>query len=158
MDPEVHATMRWQVYEANVQAYRSQALTTQSILLAVGAILLRSFGLSFFAVLVIAMLSTWWVFFPVIFARSAIVDYHKVHMSRKVAADGQRATSATQDFLAEKEYARLFNVKLRKVVYASMAVELGGKTHRLTRLKLDVFLPLMLSSVWVFYVISGLRK
>lgn len=105
-------TEQWAVFESNVQAHRGLALSAQGLFLAVGAILIdRAFPLV--AVFFLAMAATWWVFFPVIFARSAIVDFHKFNFGAHYDREGLPADDETTDFLLEVEYARTGTRTLR---------------------------------------------
>jgi hypothetical protein len=162
MDGQHDATDQWTTYEGNVQAYRGLALSAQGLFLAVGAILLGTESLvPLVAVLCLSMLATWWVFFPVIFARTAIVDFHKFHLGRRFDRSGNPATAATTDFLREKEYARVTDRDLRRKVYDALTEEErrepgvaapAFRTMRQTRLKLDLVMPAMFTVTWVIFV------
>lgn len=148
---------QWATYESNVQAYRGLGMSAQSLFLAVGAILL-GFGMKipFFAVFVMAMIAAWYVFFPVIFARTAIADYHKFDLRNRFARDGNPSTGAEGDFLREKEYARVWGGgALRRTVYSGMRLPGAPafRTMRDTRRKLDVIMPALVSAVWVIFAV-----
>lgn len=155
MDDEHDPTGLWSTYEGNVQAYRGLALSAQSLFLAVGAILLDGdLTVPFVTVFALAMVSTWWVFFPVIFARTAIVDYYKFHLGRRIDRLGQRADSDTTDFLVDKEYARVTNWSLRRKVYRQVSPSF--RTMRLTRVKLDLVMPVLLTITWGIFLAYAL--
>ncbi|MBS1675705.1 MAG: hypothetical protein JSS74_17285 [Actinobacteria bacterium] len=150
------ADSQWSTYESNVQAYRGLSMSAQSLFLAVGAILL-GFGMKipFFTVLAMAIISTWYVFFPVIFARTAIADYHKFNMERRFARNGERASDPAEP-LREKDYANVLHGRaLRRKVYAGM--QLPGQppfhTLRETRRKLDLIMPGLVTLVWIIFAL-----
>jgi hypothetical protein len=154
-DPDV----QWSVYEANVQAYRGLSISSQSLFLAVGAILLGADSVGpFLAVLVLAQLTTWYIWFPVIYARTAIVDYHKYDLGEKIDSAGKVMTPTTppSDRLNEREYARSTNFKLRRAVRDSLVAVSGQpfRTLRTTRFKIDVLLPAMFAVVWAIFAVD----
>jgi hypothetical protein len=155
---------QWAVYEASVQAYRGLSLSSQSLFLAVGAILLSlEIPVPFFTVMALALASTWYVWFPLIFARTAIVDYHKFQLAKRFDQDGNLFSVSLRDdsnyFLREKDYAATGNRVLRGRVYNGLT-ESGGprfRTMRMTRKKIDLYLPIFFTIVWTIfagYVIS----
>ena len=74
---------KWAVYEANVQSYRSNMLSSQSFLLAVGAILFDKPWHLIVCVAIIAFLQIWYIWFRVIYSRLKIVDYYKFDIGNK---------------------------------------------------------------------------
>jgi hypothetical protein len=105
------------------------------------------------------MVSTWYIWFPAIFARTAIVDYHKFELAQQFDEDGRRYTLSLKnpgtEYLREKEYAKTTNLALRRRVYAALTLSdnVPFRTMRLTRMKIDLFLPLFLTAVWVIFAI-----
>jgi hypothetical protein len=147
---------QWATYEANVQAYRGLAMSAQSLYLAVGAILLGAdLTLPFFAVMVMALVTAWYVFFPVIFARTAIVDFHKFNLRNRFDRDGNRVGEVPPDNrLLERHYASVWTGRaLRKRVYSQIEMPNGQRfsTLRQTRWKLDVFVPGVVTIVWFIF-------
>jgi len=162
MESNHAGTEQWAIYEGNVQAYRGLAISAQSLFLAVGAILLEDLELPFTAAMAFALVATWWIFFPVIFARTAIVDFHKFDLGSRFDRDGRPASSGTGEGLREDEYGRVLNLSLRRRVYehvtADRRARLGSdaepfRTMRQTRRKLDVFLPAIFTAVWVIFAV-----
>lgn len=151
---------QWSTYESNVQAYRQMSIAAQSLYLAVGAILLSAdTAIAFFVTMAMALLTTWYVFFPVIFARCAIADYHKFNMRERFDSRGNRVdTPSGQDFLLERAYANLLRgSKLRRAVAAALGSQ--GKPFRVlrqTRVKLDLVLPASFTLVWLIFGIDML--
>ena len=120
-DRQISPDSSWSTYESNVQAYRQLGLQAQSLYLAVGAILLTfGYGIPFFAVFALAMLSAWYIYFPAIFARTAIVDFHKYQLAKDFTRSGHVfADSDTgEEALFERDYARVGDGQIRRTVYA----------------------------------------
>ncbi len=157
--PSLSRESTWSVYEAGVQAYRSLVLSAQAIYLAVGALLLQDDQTGpLIGMFVVAMVTSWYIGFPVIFARTAIVDFHKHALGSTFDARGDRVPEGEQPeaWLQERAYARTTAWGLRRRVYAGMRIEHPGfRTLRLTRLKLDVLLPGLMTGVWVVYLVSA---
>ncbi|MFV0496089.1 hypothetical protein [Mycobacterium sp.] len=151
----ISSDTQWNTYETNVQAYRGLSISAQSLYLAVGAILLtQGDKLPFFTTFALAMTTMWYVFFPVIFARTAIVDFHKYSFRDRFTEVGELRTSSDDLPLSERTYANLWRGrKLRKRVASLVDMPEGKpfRTIRQTRLKLDVFLPVSMTVVWVAF-------
>ncbi|WEK14840.1 MAG: hypothetical protein P0Y48_06520 [Candidatus Microbacterium phytovorans] len=148
---------QWSTYEANVQSYRGLSMSAQSLYLAVGAILLGvGDKLPFFTVLVLAMVTTWYVFFPVIFARCAIVDFHKFDLGSRYNAHGEVRESRDDSRLSERAYANLWRgraLRARVASHIDMPAGQRFRTMRQTRLKLDLFIPVSVTVVWVVFAL-----
>ena len=152
---------QWATYQADVQSYRGFAMTAQSLHLVVGAILLAAgMRMPFFVVLLLAMVSLWGIFFPVIFARTAVEDYHKYNFRDRFDSDGNEVTDGS-DFepLIERAYARfLEGRRLRKRVYAQMHRHMPEgerfRTIRQTRARLDLMLPISITVVWAAFAVA----
>lgn len=171
MDSDHDAQTQWAVYDANVQAYRGLSVTTQSLLLAVGAIVLDDgdslilLGLLF----LVAMTVSWYVFFPPIFARTAIVDFHKYRLGERFSDKGGPLDSSEDtEPLREKRYAEvsLRGHQLRRRIYGALTEEIRDaygpdaapfRTLRPTRLKFDLVLPLLISLMWIGFLIAGIH-
>jgi len=148
---------QWSTYEANVQSYRGLAMSAQSLYLAVGAILLGvGDKLPFFTVLVLAMVTTWYVFFPVIFARCAIVDFHKFNLGSRFDVHGDLRATEADSRLLERAYANLWRgraLRARVGAQIEMPARQRFRTMRQTRLKLDLFIPISVSIVWIVFAL-----
>jgi len=148
---------QWATYEANVQAYRGLSMSTQSVFLAVGAILLDvGFKVPFFVMFGLAMIATWYVFFPAIAARTRIVDFHKFELDRLLLRDGTLAgddASEETDRLREREYAHGTNRELRARVAQTLRDAGFPRPTQWgpTRFKLDVVLPLLTTAAWIVF-------
>ena len=152
----LQATDQWSVYEANVQSYRNMAMSSQSLYLTAGAIFLGNHeSVALFAIMTLALVTQWFIWFPVIFSRTAIVDFHKFNLGERFNADGLKRANAEDAQLDERKYANTRAHALRKTVYAGM-IELGYKdfrTMRMSRTKIDFYLPLMLTTLWIVFAV-----
>ncbi len=151
----------WSVYEANVQAYRSNFLSSQSLLLAAGAIMYDKNVHIFCTIAAVAIFQMWYIWFRVIVSRVFIVDYHKFSLGKFFDENGNLVEGGTTTLpLNEKVYAS--NRAIRKKVNSSISRTGKIKDHahtynghftniRLTRLKLDVLLPISLTAIWIVF-------
>lgn len=166
-ESHIDPASKWGVYESNVQAYRGLSLSSQSLYLAVGAILLEGeLRAPLVIMFVVAMATAWLIWFPVIFARTAIVDFHKHNLAEHVNVKGGRldkdaepgSDAATP--LRERDYARVGNRSLRRSVYASVQPEIpeipNFRTMRQSRMKIDGWMPVLITIVWIAFLIHGL--
>ena len=157
------ATAKWAVYEANVQAYRRMSLTTQSILLAVGAIMYDKPPAIIGALSGLALLLTWWIFFRVIYSRTLIVDYFKRQIGLKYGLDSQqrvRKLTGNMAPITERQYVAMFS-SIRKKVNAYISEHEMEDGHRFTnlrwtRIKMDIIVPGVLSLIGTGMTISKL--
>jgi hypothetical protein len=132
--------LQWSVYEANVQSYRNTFNASQSMLLAFGALLYEKNIYLFSLIAVTAVILIWFVWFRVITKRTLIVDYHKIFIDPKYDIPPKD--------IGEKEY--VDNKTARKEFNAIA----GMKTNwRLTRIKMEVVLPVVYSLMWIFMLL-----
>jgi hypothetical protein len=128
----------WAVNESLLQSYRSTFIASQSFLLVVGSILLNDdikpcWLLGFVSISALVMI--WVVWFRVVVSRARAVDYYKFQLVTEVAAH--------PDFCKSEE-AYISNKDARE----KMNVAAGKKNWRLTRKKVDLFLPVLFSIIW----------
>ena len=149
---------QWSTYESNVQAYRSNFLSSQSILLAVGAIVLeqKSF-LVFIIVFLLAIVQIWYIWVRAIIVRCCIVDFHKFNMSTLFDKDGNCVSNPSEP-LREKDYATI--TRTRKKVNDGMTKMMGEKfvNIRLTRFKFDILIPAMMTIIWCAFALYLLSE
>lgn len=131
---------RWNINETLLQSYRSIFISSQSFLLAVGAIVSGKSPLVLYAVAAISLLMIWGIWFPVVRSRHRIVDYYKHGMALPETKRSELCT--------EKQY--VHDDELRKKANALFGVE---SNWRPTRKKLDLMMPVLVSSVWIVLVI-----
>ncbi len=148
---------QWSTYESNVQAYRGLSMSVQSLYLAVGAILLGvGDNLPFFTVFALAMVTTWYVFFPVIYARCAIVDFYKFALESRFDANGAARENAGDTHLSPRAYADVLRGRaLRARVASQIEMSTGERfrTMRQTRVKLDLVVPSSVTIVWIVFAL-----
>ena len=139
---------KWSTYEANVQSYRSNLFSTQSILLAVCAFLLDrnsmilTIGISF-----IGLFQMWYIWFRVILTRVLIVDFYKNDLNIKYNNKGKQISDCN-DPLKEKTYIK--NKKIRQNINLNEGI---GNNIRMTRFKLDVLIPISISIIWIIFIL-----
>jgi len=128
----------WIVNESCLQSYRSIFISSESFLLAVGAIVSDKGIWVLVVTAAISVSMIWFVWFPVVRARHRIVDYWKYRAALRIVPS---------TLCSEKDY--VLNKKLRGEANAA----LGIKTNwRPTRWKIDFLTPVLFSAVWVVLV------
>lgn len=132
---------KWGLNEQLLQSYRSAFISSQSFILAVGAIVWGKSLVVLWITAVIGIAMIWAVWVRVVVARHKIVDYYKHGSELK---DEDRLKLCTVD-----EYVHC-SIMRRK---ANDLFKL--KTNwRETRVALDAFLPLAFSVVWVALLLT----
>ena len=145
---------KWSTYEANVQAYRSNFLSSQSILLAVGAI---SLGKIFYLTLMISIIGLfhmWVIWFRVIIIRTRIVDYHKFGFKKLFDNEGN-LSNQNYNYLQEIIYSNNWKVRFKVNKNYSNIWERKPKKFtnlRTTRIKLDLLIPITLTLIWLMFI------
>jgi hypothetical protein len=124
---------RWSINESLLQSYRSIFISSQSFLLAVGAIVSGKSDVVLYATAAISLIMIWAIWFPVVRSRHLIVDYYKFGM---------------MDFCGEDDYVNKSDV--RNNANKQFKIETNW---RKTRKKLDLYTPILVSLVWVVLVI-----
>ncbi len=134
---------RWSVNEALLQSYRSIFMTSQSFLLAVGAIVSGKDLVVFLALFVVGLVTIWGVWFPVVRARHRIVDYYKYGATLDAS---QRAA-----LCSERQY--VHDASLRKQANALFGIDTNWRP---TRIKMDLLMPVLFSFVWSVLLVHEL--
>ncbi len=124
----------WGIHEANMQSYRSIMLSSQSLLLAVGAILIEKTSLVLVPIAAIAIFQLWYIWFRVIYSRMKIVDYYKFEMYKTKKYD-------VNQYVCDRNIRSKLNNKY----------SVKG-TFRPTRIKLDIILPITINLVWIIII------
>lgn len=159
-----HERSEWALYDANVQSYRSSMISSQSLLMAVAAIFYDSHDSIVLAICLVGLIIQWYIWFRVIRSRTLIADYHKFNymfeLSKKLNSKGEafKEGSEGETHLSEKNY---LDHKVQSKASDWLA-EITGETKykkkfRLTRLKLDLILPLLFSVIWVIISLKSIR-
>ncbi|MDP1559473.1 MAG: hypothetical protein Q8K59_04955 [Nitrosomonas sp.] len=131
---------KWSINETLLQSYRSIFISSQSFLLAVGAIVSGKNHIVLYAIAAISLLMIWAIWFPVVRARHRIVDYYKF---------GARLPEAERTKLcSEKQY--VHDHELRKTTNNLFGIETNWRP---TRKKLDFMMPVLVSSVWAVLIV-----
>ncbi len=144
----------WSVYEANVQSYRNFFISSQTFLLAVGAILLDKSSFLLVLVALIGVIEIWYIWFRVVAARIYIVDYYKFSFDDLYDNSGQPLKEGNEK-LHYSTYCS--NQKLRKKVNQQFTNHKGWnrsdkfRNFRLTRIKIDIILPVLFTLVWAAF-------
>ena len=133
-------TEKWSINETLLQSYRSIFISSQSFLLAVGAIVSGKSQIVFYAIAAISLLMIWAIWFPVVRARHRIVDYYKYGA---VLSESKRS-----ELCSEEQY--VHDYRLRKKANELLGIR---NNWRHTRKKLDLLMPALISSVWLVLVI-----
>jgi hypothetical protein len=134
----------WAVNESLLQSYRSISVSSESFLLAVGAIAAGKSVLVLLGTAALALILIWLIWFPVVRARHRVVDYHK-HV---IQLDEQ----ARSKLCTEHEY--VHDSKLRKRANDLFGIK---SNWRATRVKLDLLVPLLFTCMWFILLIYGLN-
>jgi hypothetical protein len=130
----------WSINETLLQSYRSIFISSQSFLLAVGAIVLEKNNIVLFLLAGLSLFMVWFIWFPVVLSRHKIVDYYKY-------GSGLSQIDRTQ-LCSEHEYVhdRKRRDKANKLF--------GIRTNwRKTRWKIDLLIPIFISVIWIILII-----
>ena len=132
---------RWSINESLLQSYRQIFISSQSFLLAVGAIASGKSTVVLVVTAAVSLLMIWAIWFPVVRARHLIVDYHK---------HGASLPEPTRsDLCSERDY--VHNRELRRMANVTLGIETNWRP---TRLKVDLMTPVLFSCVWVVLILN----
>ena len=134
---------KWSIHETLLQSYRSIFISSQSFLLAVGAIVSGKSPMVLYAISAISILMIWAIWFPAVRARHRIVDYYKY---RAELIKSKRL--ALSRLCSEKEY--VHDYELRKKANELLGIR---SNWRPTRMKLDLLTPVLICSGWLVLVV-----
>ena len=127
---------KYQANEDLLQSYRSIFISSESFLLAVGAIFLEKSFLLLLITSVVGLIMIWFLWFPIVHARHLIVDYYKFQAMGSFPENGSVCT--LHDYV--------HNRTLRKKANKTLGIK---SNWRETRVKVDLYLPILFSIVWV---------
>ena len=130
---EKERLQKWDTNENLLQSYRSIFISSQSFLIAVGAILLDSKTPWWLLpiVFIAAIMIIWVLWFQVVSARAKIADIYKHNLLENFD------TQSITQYLKDKRFRKAVNLKH------------GIKNWRETRLKVDLVLPIIFSIIWI---------
>ena len=145
----------WNTNESLLQSYRSVFLSSQSFFLAVGAILIDKDNrmlLSFVGV--VSLVQIWFIWFRVVYSRLLIVDYYKYggllnnNKIEELGGDSQYL-QADDKYVSDPVYRKKVNTIFKNGDFNFT------KNLRLTRIKIDVYIPITFTLVWVVFLLNG---
>lgn len=151
MQPDRVETARsaWQVYEANVQQYRSMSVTVQSFFLTVGSLVATSSRDGASAVAVMALVTTVgfihlvYIWHLPLRARHKVVDYYKFQLEAGLTSDQIRELEAMCN---SNRYVK--DPVMRAQVNRDVFKKPNMRVFRETRMKFDVFVAALYGVVW----------
>ncbi|MBN2351127.1 MAG: hypothetical protein JXD23_01055 [Spirochaetales bacterium] len=131
---------KWNTNETLLQSYRSIFISFESFLLAVGAIAARKNHFIICTLAIVGIISIWPIWFRVVQIRHRIVDYYKyaAHLPK----------SKLSKLCTEHEY--LSNINQRNFANSILGLK---SNWRVTRIKMDLVLPLLFTIVWIILVL-----
>ena len=155
----------WTLYDTNVQSYRSNMIASQSLLLAVAAIFYEKAVVLAIVICIVGLINQWYIWWRVIQSRAIISDFHKFNSLYELSIKVNNKGDVWEDgdlYLSEQTY--VSNRSVRQKANNWIVAQTGNKkfktNYRITRIKLDIILPIMFSIIWVlilwFSVISSL--
>lgn len=145
----------WSTYEANLQAYRSNFLASQSIMLAVGAIIIDKSKIAIILVAIIAVFQILYVWLPVIYYRFLLVDFHKYSLGERFDINGEFFESENKNPLTELVYCKnkVVRRKVNNYISTEVSRERSFSNWRETRRKIDLIIPISMIVLWVIYIL-----
>ena len=149
----------WSTYDSIVQDYRANMLASQSLLLAVEAILFERSILLEIIICAIGLFQLWYIWFAIIRARTIISDFHKFNalynFSKIININGDKSSEQNSLPLTEEKYVSDKTVRNRANYNLAEITKIPKlKTNfRITRLKLDVILPISFTIIWVILIV-----
>lgn len=155
---------KWTLYDSIVQSYRSNMIASQSLLLAVAAIMVEKNSLFNTVICIIGLIQLWYVWFRVIRSRTIISDFHKFNAQygfcEKINTDGDLRSTSNPANLTEEIY--VSNSKIRNKANNQLAIITGEEklrtNFRTTRKKLDYFLPFSFTIIWLMFLLFPLSN
>lgn len=134
---------KWGVNEGLLQSYRQIHISTQSIFIAIGAILLDYDGTGsiwmFLILAVVGIFMIWVIWYETVRVRALIVDYHKYHYLYL-----QEKQKEPDGVCSVDEYVK--NSAKREKTNKKLGIE---KNFRKTRVKIDQYLPGIFTIIWL---------
>jgi hypothetical protein len=144
---------KWSVNESLLQSYRSIFISSQSFLLAVGAVLVEQYPYLNIVIAGLSLLMIWWIWIPVVKARRRIVDYYKYALK----LNDEQSVLFLQRFI-EHDYVK--DGTQRREANQFLQEAIGEKKPitdlRETRKKIDIYLPIGFSIIWLLFIIISI--
>ena len=149
----------WSLYDSIVQSYRSNMIASQSLLLAVEAILFERSIFLEIVICIIGLIQLWCIWYAIIRVRTIISDFHKFNalynFSQIININGNKMSEGNALPLTEEKYVKDKIVRIRaNSKLAEIAQNDKLKTNlRITRLKLDVIMPISFTIIWIMLIV-----
>lgn len=134
---------KWSTNETLLQYYRTFFISSQSIIIAVGAILVESVLWFFVPIFLIGLYIIWGIWYPVVKARQKIVDYYKYSFELK--------RYSLILLCSEKEYVN--DESKRNAANKFFSINKKEKNWRKTRRKVDRNLPILFTIIWIILLL-----
>ena len=158
---------QWSVYDDMIQSYRSNMISSQSLLLAVAALFFSAStpesNTMTIVVCIIGLINQWFIWHRVIRARSFVADFHKhnakYELSLNINEDGEILKEGDTP-LTEHTYTtnRSVRKKANKWVAEKSNQIKFKRNYRTTRVKLDIILPIMFTIIWGMTLYLSLKQ
>lgn len=135
---------QWSSNETLLLSYRAIFMSTQSLFLVVGALgLVHHSHRLVYLMAGVSFLMIWFIWFPVVRARHKVIDYYKFST--------QLGEADRQSLCSEAEY--VHDATLRSKANLLFGISTSWRT---TRIKLDLYMPLLFSFVWSYLATSAM--
>lgn len=155
----------WSVYQSNLQTYRSNFISSQSLLLTAGAIVYDKNNCVFITIATVALFQMWYIWFRVIIARLYLLDFHVYNLHEHFDLKGNRIKPDISDNERLNEDTYVSNRTIRLKVNKAIPDLKKLKNHqhnyknefkniRLTRFKVDVLIPISLTIIWGVFIVT----
>ncbi len=134
---------KWGTNETLLQSYRIIFISSQSFLLAFGAILFDSNTPLWLLITIVALtfVVIWGLWFPVVRARGLIVDFYKFNIY--VNYPGREV-----NYVHDKKFRDKVNKEVKLPLHSNW---------RQTRIKIDILLPIYFTILWFVLILAKLQ-
>jgi len=134
---------RWGTNESLLQSYRIIFISSQSFLIAFGAILFDSNTPLWLLITIVALtfVVIWGLWLPVVRARGLIVDFYKFNIY--VNHPGRES-----DYVHDKKFRDKVNKEVKLPLHSNW---------RQTRIKMDILLPIYFTILWFVLILAKLQ-
>lgn len=131
---------RYNTNESLLQSYRSIFISSESFLLAVGAMLYENSANAFYVVSILSILKIYFIWIPVVKSRQKVVDYFKFcsNLSEKEMNKICTLDEYVHNSELRKETNKIFKIK---------------SNWRPTRIKIDGVIPATFAIIWLVLTI-----
>lgn len=130
---------KWATNESLLQSYRLIFITMQSVFVATGFFIYQSIY-PFVALLIVSLIIIWFIWFPIVRSRHLVADYFKycLRLSDNELIELKKVCNTEHEYVSDHIIRGKANVILK-----------CKSPWRLTRIKLDLILPILFSTLWI---------